>query len=889
MAAIAQGFATAFRDFVVDGVASSGAHEPIKSEIRAIGPIIESALGTIGFGALIDATFATRALLNANLAFDADSVALVYADSTDTNNDLYIKVGASGTGSWTLTTILHDIVDAVTGPAIAQAQAWAEGTEPGGPGTKSAKAHAADAATSAASIRAAVGKNLADPAKFVAGKRYSPLSSAVITDAIWRSHGFTELQDGKTYTLSGFGTGQQAFIGPDAIEAGAMTSLGTLPAGGKITFTAAAPNLFLWVNITNTGGSDTTFDGTFQIEEGSEATPYEPFKKVVALDDIERGSEIEELIDHVDGEPVRLPLMVTQLGKNLLDESQFNPNFRYSTASRTIVAATVPLIIGLGPVFPVEEGQTYVVSGSGIHAITTVPQGGFYTSPTQATAVQNITFANSPTGAGRIFTVPTGLGITHARVSLATDSNETISARLIAGPAQVEVGLIATAYEPYAEKLVIDPDNLPANEPVAALVPVEVAQPALAETITLADCNHILQIGQSLAIGTQGVPLINTVGWDNNFLTWQGGPKANPPEAGGVASTTASFKTLVEDTFSPDGGSNRGETGLWVAAHTLAQSIVESTGSYGGRGKFVFTAPGVGGQAIAFFRQSASGSSWWQTRFLPSIRRAKAIADAASETYCVPVIMWAQGEANVGVAGYAASLTALFDEMAAAVRAETGQTFDPHFITYQTSYATLEGNPLTTIRASTLAQPEVARTRARTHIGPIVYSKPHNADAIHLTAPGYAMQGREFGEILTDIIDRSVQPKQILFRRAFVGPSLTDIVVAFDAVGGGLVFDTDALPAAQDFGFRVVDDTGTLTLSNIRINGNEVRMTLNRALGANPRVRYGVDYRPALSPSAANIGIGNLRLSPVLDVPNLSIDAYLWCHQFIENIVVPTP
>lgn len=740
-----------------------------------------------------------------------------------------------------------------------------------------------------AALRSVPGENLANPAKFVAGKRYSPASSAVITDANARSHGFTQLENGQTYTLSGFGTGQQAFVGPDAVEAGAMTSLGTLPAGGSITFTAASPNLFLWVNITNTGGTDTTFDGTFQIEEGSEATTHKPFKLVVALDDIEQGTQIQAVLDRVEGEPERVPMMAARIGKNLLDESQFDPSLRYSTASRTLIAATVPLLIGLGPVFRVEEGKTYVVSGLGIHAITAVPQGGFYTSPTQATAVQNITFANPPSGPGRIFTVPTGLGITHARVSLATDNNEVIANRVIAGQAQVELGLIATEYEPYTETLVIDPANLPSTNNTDQASVEAVPQAALTETITLADYNHVMQIGQSLAIGTRGVPLINTVGWDNNFLTWQGGPKANTVEAGGASADTASFKTLVEDTFSPDGGSNRGETGLWVVAHTLAQSIVESTGSYGGRGKFVFTAPGVGGQAIAFFRESASGSSWWQTRFLPSIRRAKAIADAASQTYAVPVILWAQGEANVGVSGYAAQLTALFDEMAAAVRAETGQAFDPHFITYQTSYATLEGDALTTLRESTLAQPSVARTRARTHMGPVVYSKPHDADAIHLTAPGYAMQGREFGEIVTDIVDRSLQPKRLLFRRAYIGPSTTDLVVTFDAVGGGLVFDTAALPATQDFGFRVVDDTGTLTLSNIRVQGNEVRMGLNRALGANPRVRYGVDYRPALSPSAPSVGLGNLRLSPVLDVPNLAIDTYLWCHQFIENIVVPTP
>jgi hypothetical protein len=43
----------------------------------------------------------TRANLNANLNYVAHTPAIVYADSTPANNGSYVKVGASGTGSWT--------------------------------------------------------------------------------------------------------------------------------------------------------------------------------------------------------------------------------------------------------------------------------------------------------------------------------------------------------------------------------------------------------------------------------------------------------------------------------------------------------------------------------------------------------------------------------------------------------------------------------------------------------------------------------------------------------------------------------------------------------------------------------------------------------------------
>lgn len=76
---------------------------------------LANSVGFSGAGA-ITVIKTTRSLLDADLAHDADVVALVTSDSTPANNDIYIKVGASGTGSWTLTTLLHDLIDALAGP-----------------------------------------------------------------------------------------------------------------------------------------------------------------------------------------------------------------------------------------------------------------------------------------------------------------------------------------------------------------------------------------------------------------------------------------------------------------------------------------------------------------------------------------------------------------------------------------------------------------------------------------------------------------------------------------------------------------------------------------------------------------------------------------------------
>lgn len=147
MGIIATTFASVYRDYVTDGVPSSGENDPAKSEIRGIGTLIESTLGTLSLGS-VSVTKDTRAHLNADLAHAVDTVALVYADTTDANNDLYVKVGASGTGSWTLTNILHLAINGLTASAIASCNA-------------SASAAAASATAAAASASAASSTALA--------------------------------------------------------------------------------------------------------------------------------------------------------------------------------------------------------------------------------------------------------------------------------------------------------------------------------------------------------------------------------------------------------------------------------------------------------------------------------------------------------------------------------------------------------------------------------------------------------------------------------------------------------------------------------------------------------------------------------------------------------
>lgn len=77
---------------------------------------LESAIDVLSAAGLgqIDWFVANTSVLNANLYYAADSLALVYNDPTVLNNDFYLKVGGSGTGSWSNTGILQALLTQIT-------------------------------------------------------------------------------------------------------------------------------------------------------------------------------------------------------------------------------------------------------------------------------------------------------------------------------------------------------------------------------------------------------------------------------------------------------------------------------------------------------------------------------------------------------------------------------------------------------------------------------------------------------------------------------------------------------------------------------------------------------------------------------------------------------
>lgn len=79
--------------------------EPLKRDGRAVFAVIDAALGSLGVNGAITVKAATRAALYADLAHGADTLAVVYNDSTSAYNGIYAKAGSSGAGSWSITNL----------------------------------------------------------------------------------------------------------------------------------------------------------------------------------------------------------------------------------------------------------------------------------------------------------------------------------------------------------------------------------------------------------------------------------------------------------------------------------------------------------------------------------------------------------------------------------------------------------------------------------------------------------------------------------------------------------------------------------------------------------------------------------------------------------------
>lgn len=315
------------------------------------------------------------------------------------------------------------------------------------------------------------GKNMIDPAKIDFTKYYSPSSMAIVNrvGVVFAITGYIPVVEGQSYTISPLGgsTGYIQYTGGyfannQTAEAISSIVFANPSSGDGRMFTVPTGQgiKFVVINLTCISATSNTLAADYQLEKGTAATNYLPYSTQINPDyltDIttqinEQNAKIDDLQEQIDE-------IVILDSFNKINPANILYDRRYSTGSVGIIAADVNLIAFSG-LIPVVEGEWYTASGAGIFQEW---QGGYFgdgaTNAIGTAAIQNISWVNPVSGAGRCFQVPIGLGIKYVVVSLATNADKTG----LAGDAQLEAGEMATAYQPYSPVKQINPDLLPDN------------------------------------------------------------------------------------------------------------------------------------------------------------------------------------------------------------------------------------------------------------------------------------------------------------------------------------------------------------------------------------------------------------------------------------------
>lgn len=379
--------------------------------------------------------------------------------------------------------------------------------------------------------------------------------------------------------------------------------------------------------------------------------------------------------------------------------------------------------------------------------------------------------------------------------------------------------------------------------------------------------NGQISYGQSNAGGTDSVPVLTTTTAYSGMITFGSGPKSskagNSQGALNTSPGTSTTIALVEDTNQSDGFTPSGETICSSSARRFLEQAAINSGVDPNSVIILASSAAHGSQRISSLNKGSPpispGTVSWYQQLLDHVSEGKARATAAGKSYAVQAVDWIQGEAdtqggNTGTGSYATYLALLLQlqvDIDADIRAITSQSQSVHLLVSANPFRVIDNAEVV------LAQMQACRQSAFIHLAGPRYHLPSAAGAVHLSNVGKIRHGADFGRARYQLIYGQRKPDAIDFTSAIANG--TTLVVNCKVPQPPLVLDQIFLPAGtQDYGIKIVDDTGTLTLSNITVKQRQVFITLNRALGANPKFRYALDYLPA-APIWTNGPAGNIR------------------------------
>lgn len=360
----------------------------------------------------------------------------------------------------------------------------------------------------------------------------------------------------------------------------------------------------------------------------------------------------------------------------------------------------------------------------------------------------------------------------------------------------------------------------------------------------MADFEHVITTGQSLSIGSQGLPGFSLAS-----------------EAANSYRVAVSSGAAVAHTLNSTAENQRPDLsmGYRIAQHTPAQD-------------FGFSTHGISNTTIA--QLSKGGSTGKYEEAIGSITARNATVTGAGDTYRVRAIHWIQGEADRPIATtraeYTAALLALRTSYATDIAAITGQAWQPPVLSGQPATWNAGVNP----PKIELAIVDAHRLNAGVYVIGAQYHLEY-ADSLHLTARGYYHLGELHARAHNALFDTGswnpVMPS---------GCTVTgnQVVVKFHVPAPPLVFDTTLMAAVPNMGFALTGTSATIT--GVAITApDEVTLTTSAELGGGAYVTYGLTET-----TDTNKTWGNLRDSETQVSAYDSYPLHNWSVQFSDPV-----
>ncbi len=387
--------------------------------------------------------------------------------------------------------------------------------------------------------------------------------------------------------------------------------------------------------------------------------------------------------------------------------------------------------------------------------------------------------------------------------------------------------------------------------------------------------NHIVSTGQSLSVGTAGLPKITiTQPYNNKSIN--------------LANTA--LNVLVEAI------NNARSPSVETMSSAMANSLTKFSAEEGVVNNYLVTLHGKDATAYSGLKKSTTQYNLGMTH----VTSGKTLVEASGRQHRVQAITAVHGETdqinNVSAATYAGYLVEWQNDLQTDIWAITGQTGILPFFTDQATSWSLYNKAAPTVA---LGQWVAARDNPTKIFLVLPKYILDYADGVHLTNYSYRRLGEYYAKVMKKVLVDGeswlpVSPREIRM-------SGNIIIARFNVPVPPLVFDTSIVLAKTNYGFVYSDSTSSASITNEAgmsiIAPDTVRITLSGTpTGASPKLRYA--YTSTLGSGAgrsvAGAPRGNLRDSDTTEalyqdslVP-VSMGNYLynWSVVFDEAITV---